>query len=294
VLRLALDCDGVGSGVDQEKDGVAARGGAVLRAVCEITLGAESQPEFKALEEPPDAMLPLTRASKSTSPSPPFVEEVNAGTLPKDMKSSLLFVCPFEPARSCSFRDCSDSTRAERLLMSSMKAWNCCRLSRGPRLMLHNTGRTSIATKSASTTVPTCRRTLRDANATAGSLVLIPLMRGTIFSCIVYLSRAVDELCFFAFVAIPSRPSLPPGASLLPPHSTTKASSPRTLIPRLLVLLKTAAITGNSSFFIVEKSMTGSILGRLLSAASTILCVGDSMARWMIGRMSGNFQSVYR
>jgi hypothetical protein len=58
------------------------------------------------------------------------------------------------------------------------------------------------------------------------------------------------------------------------------------LIPRLEVLLNTAATTGNSSFFIVLKSSTGRITGRLRKAASTIEWVGDSIARCIIGRIS--------
>lgn len=129
-----------------------------------------------------------------------------------------------------------------------------------------------MATKSASTIPPTCRRTFNAATATAGSFVLIARMSGTIFSCIVYLSRAVDELFLLAFAFImPSSPSLLEAGSLLPPHRITKASKPRTLIPRLLVLLKTEAIIGNSSFLIVVKSITGRITGKLLNEASTML-----------------------
>jgi len=71
-----------------------------------------------------------------------------------------------------------------------------------------------------------------------------------------------------------------------PPQRMTKASSPRTLIPRLDVLVKTDATMGNSSFLIVLKSRIGRIIGRLRRAASTIEWVGDSMARCIIGRMS--------
>jgi hypothetical protein len=51
------------------------------------------------------------------------------------------------------------------------------------------------------------------------------------------------------------------------------------LIPRLLVLVNTEAMTGNSSFFIVEKSNTGRIVGTLRNEASTILGVEDSIAK---------------
>jgi len=87
-------------------------------------------------------------------------------------------------------------------------------------------------------------------------------------------------------VIIPSRPSLPPEASFEPPQSITNASSPRTLIPRLLVFVNTEAMTGKSSFFIVEKSRTGRMVGKLRKEASTMLCVGDSIAKFMMGRMS--------
>lgn len=156
--------------------------------------------------------------------------------------------------------------------MSSMNDWNCFKSSKGPKLMLHKTGRMSIATKSASATPPTCLRTLSAAIATAGSFVLMALIRGMIFSCIVYLSKAVEELFLLAFeFMMPSKPSLFAAGSLVPPQRITNASNPRTLIPRLLVLLKTEAMTGNNSFLIVEKSRTGSRIGRLRNEASTIL-----------------------
>jgi hypothetical protein len=153
--------------------------------------------------------------------------------------------------------------------------------------MLHRIGNMSIATKSASATPPTWRITLRAAIATAGSFVLIPLIKGMIFSCIVYLSRAEDELFLLALLFMtPSRPSLLDAGSVEAPQRIANASKPRTLIPRLLVLVKTEAITGNSSFLMVEKSRTGRMIGRLLSDASTILWVGDSIARCIIGRIS--------
>lgn len=169
--------------------------------------------------------------------------------------------------------------------MRSMKAWNCLRSSNGPRLMPHRIGRTSIATNSSSATPPTCRRTFKAAMATAGSFVLIPLIRGMIFSCIVYLSREVELLFLLAFI-IPSSPSLLALESGEPPQRITNASRPRTFMPRLLVLLKTEAITGKTSFLIVEKSSTGRITGKLRREASTMLCVGDSMARKIMGRIS--------
>ncbi len=136
--------------------------------------------------------------------------------------------------------------------------------------MDHRAGNMSMAMNSVSAMPPTCFMTLSAAIMTAGSLVLIPLRRGTIFSCIVYLSKAVDELFFFPSFIIPSSPSLLALASGEPPHNMTKASRPRTLIPRLLVLLKTLAMTGNKSFLMVLKSRTGNMVGSLRRAESTI------------------------
>jgi len=143
----------------------------------------------------------------------------------------------------------------------------------------------SMATKSASATLPMTLRVFRAAIMTAGSLVLIALTSGTIFSCIVYLSRALDVEPFFFPGPKPSSPSSAPG-SFEPPHRAAKACRPLTLIARLLVLLKIVAITGNSSFFMVLKSRTDSIIDRLLSAASTSVGVGDSRATNIIGRIS--------
>lgn len=151
--------------------------------------------------------------------------------------------------------------------------------------MLHKIGRISIATNSSSATRPTWRSTFKAAMATAGSLVLIPFIKGMIFSCIVYLSSDVELLFLLAFT-IPSRPSSFEAESEEPPQRITNASRPRTLIPRLLVLLKTEAMTGNRSFLMVEKSSTGRITGKLRREASTILWVGDSMASRIMGRIS--------
>ena len=132
------------------------------------------------------------------------------------------------------------------------------------------------------------RRTFRAASITAGSLVLIARRRGIIFSCMVYLSNTLSTLFVFFCGAKPLNPSsgsvIVP--SLVPPQRVTNASNPRTFMPRLDVLLKTEAITGNNSFFMVLKSRTGRMIGRLRSAASTIEWVGDSMASWMMGRIS--------
>ena len=105
-------------------------------------------------------------------------------------------------------------------------------------------GRTSIARKSESAILPTCLKTAKAATITAGSLVLMPFRSGTTLSWTVYLSRIALSGTFV------------PAKLLLgdPPHSTLKASSPRTLIARLLVLVNTAATIGKRSFFMVEKS----------------------------------------
>ena len=248
--------------------------------------GVASHPPLKGLAKSLVPAVPFTSLSKSISGSldPPLVEK--AFLAPNDMKSSLSVFDPWVPDSSCNFLVCSTSTLDDRLFIKSMKAWNCFKSSSGPKLILHRTGRISMATKSASAIVPTWRRTLSAAIATAGSLVFIALMSGTIFSCIVYLSRAVEELVFLVFAMIPSRPSLLPAGSFEPPQSITNASRPRTLIPRLLVFVNTEAMTGKSSFFIVEKSSTGKIAGRLRNEASTMLCVGDSIAKCIMGSIS--------
>lgn len=170
--------------------------------------------------------------------------------------------------------------------MSVMKSWNCFSSSSGPRLMLHSTGRISKATKSASAASPTMRSTFSAAIMTAGSFVLMALIIGTIFSCIVYLSRAVDEddLLFFSSMS-PLRPSSA-AASSEPPQRITKACNPRTLIARLFVLLNTAATIGNSSLLIVVKSRAGRTTGKLRNPASTIECVGHSIAANTTGKIS--------
>jgi hypothetical protein len=89
--------------------------------------------------------------------------------------------------------------------------------------MLHRTGRISIATNSASAALPTTLNTCSAANMTAGSLVLMALTKGTIFSCIVYLSRAVDDDVFLLSCVKPSRPSSSSAPSADPPQRITNA-----------------------------------------------------------------------
>ncbi len=260
-------------------------------AAATAAAGAVSHPPFVELRDVGD-VLPLTRRSKSSCVAPFVESNVVPVTPPKPKKSSFAAeadpAAPLVTANSCSFFVCSSSTLRDSDLISCMNCWNCLRSSSGPRLMFQRIGRISIATNSASALSPTTRRTSRAAIITAGSFVFMALMRGTIFSCIVYLSRALDEEVFlFLSGANPSRPSSPELASLEPPQSMTKARQPRTLIARLFVLLKTRAIMGNSSFLMVLKSRTGSTSGNPLNATSTSDGVEDSMAEKNIGRMSG-------
>lgn len=244
---------GAAGGVDQEKAAVGVD--FLLPEVGDVSgafVTTLSHPASMGLAGAPLGP-PLTRDSKSVSVAP-FASKDAPATGPKDMKSSFRadpLASP--PDSSCSFLVCSSSTLLESDLMSSMKAWNCLRSRSGPKLMLQRIGRISMAANSASATLPITRRALSAAIITAGSLVLIALIRGTIFSCIVNLSRAVDEVAFFFCGAKPSRPSSPL-ESLDPPHSVTNACSPLTLMARLLVLLKMAAMTGKSSFLMVLKS----------------------------------------
>lgn len=252
-ILLAGAAVGTAGAVDQEKAG-AGVDFLLLLTVGETTAALDamlSHPESMGLVESPPGP-PLTRDSKSVSLAP-FASKDDPAIGPKDMKSSFMAdELPLPPANSCSFLVCSSSTLLDRDLISSMNDWNWLRSKSGPKLMLHRIGRISTATKSASATCPTTRRTLSAAIMTAGSLVLITLIKGTIFSCMVNLSSAVEVVAFFCGPK-PSSPSLPLG-SLEPPQSVTNACKPLTLIARLFVLLKIAAITGNSSFLMVLKS----------------------------------------
>ena len=134
-------------------------------------------------------------------------------------------------------------------------------------------GRTSIAKNSESAILPTCLNTASAAIITAGSFVFIAFSSGIIFSCTVYLSRIALLFGFWVFrpLAAPSRSS--PASPLSdgdPPQSIAKASNPRILMPKLLVLLNTAATTGKSSFLMVEKSSVARMVGRHPSDLSTI------------------------
>lgn len=197
----------VGLGVDQENAGAAGEVTDDLIAG-EVSVWVEdmvSQLSIGLEGEADDLVLPLTRLSKSSSVAP-FESSVVPATAPKDMKSSFAIEAPLDWPSSCSFLVCSSSTRADNDLIRSMNCLNCSRFSSGPRLMCHNVGRISMATKSASATCPTTLHTFRAAIMTAGSFVLIALMSGMIFSCIVYLSSAVDEDVFL-FCVRPLSPS---------------------------------------------------------------------------------------
>lgn len=174
-----------------------------------------------------------------------------------------------------------------------MKVWNCFKSSNGPKLMFQRIGRMSIATNSASATSPITLKTLRAATMTAGSFVLIALISGIIFSCIVYLSRALDDDVFFFLSPLkPSRPSPWFSGWDDPPHRMAKACSPRTLMARLFVLLKTVAMTGKSSFLMVLKSRIGKIAGSPRMATSTKAGVGDSTAVMRIGKISKTISTI--
>lgn len=101
--------------------------------------------------------LPLTKLAKSTSP--PLVAELDwkaVGCLAPDRVEPV----PLLEPSSCSLRVCSLSIREDRALIKVMKAWNCSRSRRGPRLKLHKMGSASMARKSESTTWPICLNTL--------------------------------------------------------------------------------------------------------------------------------------
>ena len=245
---------------------------------------------------PLGVLLPSTRRSKSFSLASPPALDPTPLVAPMLMRSLNLglsaVVCEVE-AKSRSLRVCSCSIFDERDLISVMKSWNWCRLSSGPRLKDQSMGRTSIARKSESAILPTCLKTARAAIMTAGSFVFITFRSGTTFSCTVYLSRIallfgfrILELLIAPLRSSPE--SLP--SDVEPPQRMTKASNPRILIPRLLVLLNTAATTGNSSLLIVVKSRVARIVGRHPSDLSMIECVGDSRPSCRIGRISTSSQ----
>ena len=73
---------------------------------------------------------------------------------------------------------------------------------------------------------PICLKTFNAAIPTAGSFVLIARIKGTIFSCIVYLSKALEVAFCFVLLEIPSSPSLLAAGSAVPPQRITNASRP--------------------------------------------------------------------
>jgi hypothetical protein len=128
------------------------REGSMLEEVADAgALAQGSPPNISPPFELP-CLSPRTRTSKS--PSPPFMPScpLVPGTPPKLIKSFRddTFGALAEPS-SWSFLVCSFSTRAESDLIRDMYAWNCDRLSSGPRLNCQRMGRTSMARKSAST-----------------------------------------------------------------------------------------------------------------------------------------------
>ena len=220
--------------------------------------------------------LPSTRRSKSFSPTFSLRFEVIKSLIEPTFMSSLdLDTSLAEPEldRSCNFLICSCSILVESFLIRAMNSWNCCRFSSGPRLKLQRIGSASIAKNSVSAILPTCLKTARAAIMTAGSFVFMAFKRGTTFSCTVYLSSTALLLAFdfLGSAVAPSRSSLVPAPSREdPPQRITKASSPRTLMPRLLVLLNTVATIGKTSFLIVEKSIVASTVERHPKDLSTI------------------------
>lgn len=252
---------------------------------------AVSQAFQEALLELDVIALPRTKRSKSdrvfSTSVPPFAVSI----IPN--KLELLFLGlpeSFEEESDCSFFVCCCSTFEERDFIKSMKRPNCWTLSRGPRLKFHNVGMTSRAMNSVSTIWPTCRNTFKAAIMTAGSFVLMAFSKGTILSWTVYLSRIEvepDLVCWGLLEAPGKSPSKVEGSSFTdPPHKITNASRPRTLMARLLVLLKTAAMGGKTSSFTVEKSRIGSITGRHRIEASTSEWVLDSNPRRTKGSTS--------
>ena len=150
-------------GVDHEKVGagdalldlvrlVDGREGRMVDDAADAEAFAHGSPP--SMSVPPDGPCcpPRTSASKSVSPFPLLVSKpLVADGPPKDMNSlRVVAVDPFAPS-SCSLRVCSFSTRADVVLMRFIYAWNCCKLSSGPKLNDHKMGSTSIARKSLST-----------------------------------------------------------------------------------------------------------------------------------------------
>jgi hypothetical protein len=110
---------------------------------------AAGGPQSFMMSGVPLPFLPLTKLAKSTSP--PLVTELDwkaVGCFAPDLVAPAPL---FEPS-SWSLRVCSLSIREDRDLIKVIKAWNCSRSRRGPRLKLQRMGRASMARKSESTT----------------------------------------------------------------------------------------------------------------------------------------------
>lgn len=243
------------------------------------------------------AFLPRTKLSKSDRVPSTLVLPFEVSIIPNKL-GLLLLGLPgsFEEESDCNFFICCCSTFEERDLIRSMKPPNCWTLRRGPRLKFHSVGMISSAMNSVSAIWPTCRNTFRAAIITAGSFVLMAFSRGTSLSWTVYLSRidAEPDLDCWGLLDIPTKsPPEVEGSSFMdPPHKITNDSKPRTLIARLLVLVKTEAIGGKMSSFTVEKSRIGNITGRHRIEASTREWVPDSSPKRTRGSTSGEFPLV--
>jgi hypothetical protein len=149
-------------GVDHEKvagageallDRFAGREGRTVEEEAEAFAEALAHESPPSMSDPPLApALPRTKASKFVS-SPPFVasKPVDAGGPPKLMNSLRVVAVVLLAPSSCSFLVCSCSMRDEVDLINAMYAWNCGRLSKGPKLNCHRIGSTSMARKSLST-----------------------------------------------------------------------------------------------------------------------------------------------
>jgi hypothetical protein len=131
----------------------------------EAEAGAVAQGSPPSMSEPAlGPWSPRTSASKSLSALPfavssPFIP----GRPPKLMNSFREVAGALLAPSSCNFRVCSFSTREDNDLISVMYAWNCPRLSSGPRLNCHNMGKTSTARKSLSTWEPIALNTSKAA-----------------------------------------------------------------------------------------------------------------------------------
>ena len=145
-----MDQENVAGAGDALLDRFAGREGRMVEDEAEAFPPHGSPPSMS--EVPVLPWPPRTSASKFVS-SPPLLESrpFDTGGPPKLMNSFRVVALVLLAPSSCSFRVCSCSTRAEVDLIKFMYAWNCVRLSRGPKLNCHRMGRMSRAKKSPST-----------------------------------------------------------------------------------------------------------------------------------------------